>query len=140
MKRMITYSMSTKLNKIGDDLDRKGKPLIRHLIKFALYSNHRSSDHWADEIYSFIKDVDTYKGKNKAPSEEFIFRSLYTRGNYRYLHKWIKVVKEDYGDSDVSDQNVEEFVKSYLEWLSEELSTNLTVSRSSVRNELLKLS
>lgn len=139
MKRMIVYAMSRKLRDIGDDLDNKGKPLIRHLIKIALYPDHTSLNHWIDEIYSFLNQIDTYKGKNKAPSSDFIYNNLYSKGNYRYLYKWIKVIKQDYGDSDVSDYQVEQFVQNYIIWLSEELSDNLVVSKSSIRHKLMEL-
>lgn len=135
----VIYAMSRRLRDIGDDLDNIGKPLILHLVKVVLYSDHASLNHWIDEIYGFLHTIDTYKGRNKAPSSKFIFDNLYAKNNSKYLDRWINVVKEDYGNSDVSNYEVRKFVENYLTWISDELSTHLAVSKSAVRHKLFEL-
>lgn len=134
---MYIYSMSRKLKDTGADLDSKARTLILHLIKIVLYPYHKAQNHWFQEIYSAINDIDFIKGSNKLPKSEFIYHNI-TINHLSKFNKYIDIILKDYGDSDctISNDDILFYVQEYCRWLSAELSENGVISKTDVYEHL----
>ena len=128
---------SRKLKDIGANINSKGIPLIRHLVKIYLYPKSNSADHWVHEVYAFLHSIDTVKGKNDLPSEGFIYYHVYEFNRSR-VNTIIKSVLENYGGVDYSS-DIYDFLEEYIFWLSEELSMKGEVLASEVSRKLRDL-
>ena len=134
---MYIYSMSRKLKDIGADLDSKARTLILHLIKIVLYPYHKAQNHWFQEIYSAINDIDYIKGNNILPKSDFIYRNI-TTNHLNKLNRYIDIILKDYGNIDcsITNEDIRFYIQEYCRWLSTILSEDGVVSRTDVYQHL----
>lgn len=107
-------------------LDNIGDPLIEHLIKLFYYSDNGNTEHWKDEVYSFLHSVFKLKNNKKFPSSKFIFDSLtdsyfpvFDKMESSVLYRYDKTLRRNVS---YCDSSCKEFVSKYLRWISHELS------------------
>lgn len=117
--------MSKSSRDIGAELDEKARQVVVHLIKIYMFRERGNLIHWMDELFGFLHSVSRLKGKNKFPSSEFIFRNMWEGQKIRF-HRLVSQVYSKYSKAyepyDVTEDEIEDFVVSYLHWVADELS------------------
>ena len=134
MKRII-YCFAKDKNSLFSKLENQAEPLIKHFTKYFMYPGHVSSNHWADEIYSFLNSVSKLKRKNKRPTANQILNKTWIVYEDSIL-EYIPTVVEDYGYSEVDPNVVYENCKKYMMWLCTTLSDIGSVSKKACKLEL----
>lgn len=115
-------SMSEAQNKIYDKLTDASDNIVEHIVKLILYPNAQEVNHWKREIFSFLWKVDKLKGKNKYPSEKFIYNALSTHTDN--LGVYLDVIQDEYSDTpqSISVETAERCVDEYMKWVASNLS------------------
>lgn len=93
------------------------------LYSIILYQDRGNLDHWSKELYGFLPSIPNLKGKNRFPDKDTILSGLWDRTQTR-IHRMMCGLIRDYGYEpyDVSEDEVRDYVRRYLEWVAQELS------------------
>lgn len=127
-------------HKIEDMLVNKSPEIVEHLIKIYLYPDDVNTNHWKDEIYSFINRVPKIKFNNKFPSSKFIYEKTYGVW-WDTIPNMIKKVVSEYGDYHINYNigDILDFCSRYFNWLSRELSSNGLILKKNVYSTIDEL-
>ena len=110
--------------------------LISHLFKVYIMRDNESVNHWMDEIYSFCNDIPKLKGRNSFPKKEFIYKYLFgfMEDVFHQTYKRETAnIEYKYGyECKYTEDELKEFIRLYIQWLSEKLSNVGSVSNPEV--------
>lgn len=123
--------------------------VVEHLIYLTIDPKNINRNHWIEEIYAFIHDIDICKINKKFPKKSFIYSNTYGSSQDKYtnipsMKKRLKGICDSenitFTDSIYDIVNKIDFVCSnYFDWLSYELSTYGVVTLEDVGKRLNKL-
>ena len=147
--KIYINAMAEVQKEVERKLSGRTDKVITHLLYLCLAPNSTTVNHWIDEIYSFIHDIEMLKGKNKYPKKEKIYNWTYGKKQDRVNKTgWLGIQIEDALDK----ENLETYLTvnqvmdmldvvcdEYFTWLSAELSTIGAVSRRSVQKKVHEL-
>lgn len=128
------------LSEIKSDL--RGKYMntcIKHLLKLYLFSDSQNKNHWRVEVYASFNKVAKLRGNNKYPKPELIFNTIWNH----YSDILVNFV-EDIFDEEPNEEltttitgfEAENKLKQYIKWLSNQLGTKGSVTKSEVYSKL----
>ncbi len=140
------FEFAENKREIERQLSDKTDILVEHILYLIMDKNNSASNHWKQEIYSFIHSVKKLSGKNKFPTSKQIYGWTYDKISDCVTDTdWISVFVEDacdkecfeniYSITDIS-KRLHSFCTDYFTWLSESLSRIGIVSRQDVIHEL----
>ena len=118
--RLVEFAYDRR--KIEDILVNKSPEILEHLIKIYFYPGNDNTNHWKDEIYSFINRVPKIKFNN-------------TFGVWGdTIPNIVDKVLDEYGDSnrEYNMSDCLDFCSRYFTWLSNELSSKGLISKKDV--------
>lgn len=123
--------------------------VIEHLMYLALDPNNINRNHWEQEIYSFLYDIEFLKGGKKLPKRDFIYDNTYGVKRDQVLNdKWfltrVKGIcnKENMlrpKDIKLEQNNVDYICNNYFLWLSDNLSKDGIIDDEECYNYIDKL-
>ena len=106
--------------------------IVEHLMYLTLDPDNINRNHWKQEIYSFLYDIEFLKGGKKLPKKEFIYDNTYgvkkdQIQNYKWFSTRIKALcrKENIempDDIEITQNNVDFVCSCYFSWLATHLS------------------
>ena len=132
-------SMSEEQSRIYDKLTNASDKIVEHIVKLILYPDAQEYNHWKGEIFSFLWKVDKLKGKNKYPSEKFLYKALSTHTDN--VEVYLDVIKHMYKDQprNISTELATECVDLYMSWLAVNFSSKGSVRPDDVYVKLDKI-
>lgn len=132
--------MSEYQSKIYDKLTDAADKIVEHIVKLALFPNCiEEANHWKREIFSFLWKIDKLKGKNKYPSEKFIYNALSVHTDN--IEVYMDVISNDFKEapSSVSVKSMTDCVDSYMHWAAHTLSATGRLQSSEIYAKLDEL-
>lgn len=141
MKRYIR-AFSQRKKDIAADLDNHSLELVCHLINVYLFPDSVNQKHWRSEIYSFVPSIHKIKNKNRYPEPAFIYKNLISdrADNMDHFSRLVELVRQkEYEEIERDYLDIGEcitFVRTYINWLSIELSSYGIVMPNDVYKEL----
>ncbi len=130
-------AMSTTLKDIKNFIADASYQVDHHIIKLLLFPRSRDYNHWKQEIFSFIHDVDKVKSTNKWPQQHVILECLACHNDV--LDNYRITVEDEYEDLipiPVTNDDILHAIEDYQLFLAEGLSRNGLVRRADVYNML----
>lgn len=139
MKIYVT-AMSVPQNIVMNKLIDISSSLTDHLIKLYLFPTSQYTNHWRQEIFSFVNSIPKLKSTKRYPSSDFIFEHLssYLDQCAEGIEFWIN----EYGSlvpERVDPIEAENLITEYIKWLASKLSENGRVSASEIYAKLTEL-
>ena len=129
--------------------DRTGE-VMEHLLYLTLAPNCTTINHWMNEIFAFIHDVDKLRGKNKYPTFKQLYDWTYGKkrdtvvDQYNTMRNRIKNAEAienlhcDYTIEEITE--IYDYVcNSYFTWLCQELSNYGVVAINDVKATIKKI-
>ena len=134
---------------IERNLQSKSPKIIEHLFYLMLDPKNQAANHWKQEIYSFLNDIDALKSSKKIPKTKFIYDNTYGYKRDRiqsrvYMKNFLKDVcqKENLSTALTLEEimeNLDYLCYNYFMWLSEMLHENEFVIREWVYDKIDEL-
>jgi hypothetical protein len=143
--RYTVFSMSEHLKDIGFRLRNKRELIIEHLLKLYFFRGSPWDRDWVVHTYKAVFSVQTRKGNNKLPPEDWMYDCLFGGiediwGNiYKGFISVMRVESENWGSSVLKADREKEtfgFVKCYMLWLARRLHEAGEVSFNEVSAEI----
>lgn len=129
-------------------IDRTPK-IVEHFLKLIVDPKNPARNHWIQEIYSFIKEIDITKATKRFPKASFIYDNSYgavaDRVNTdRYIQARLSDIEDiEHINTDMTTEEVKCILNNvctqYFQWLSVELSNSGVVMHSEVRSKVDEL-
>lgn len=143
-KRIKYYltEMSESKSKIERDIKYNSRELIEHLLKCLLFQNTTNNlNHWGQEVYSYLKDVQKLKGSNKLPSEKMLYNctlGYFADSLLMKLNIYIESICEEENISikEYDKKLLYDCIIDYYKWLVPILSTKGAVKPSEVKAQI----
>lgn len=128
------------LSEIKSDL--RGKYMntcIKHLLKLYLFPNSQNKNHWRIEVYASFNKIAKLKENNKYPKPELIFSTIWNHYS-DILVNFVEDIFEEESDEEVivtvTGFEAEIKLRQYIEWLSNQLGTKGSITKSEVYSKL----
>ena len=138
--KLYVRGFSQYKNKIYDKLSNASEQIDEHIIRLLLYSNDSHVNHWMNEIWSFLYKVDKLKGKNKWPSEKFIYDAISCHNDIiDALVVGVKDKEANLFPNNISYSRILSALEEYQRWLAVNLSKYGQVAQADVKYELTNI-
>lgn len=137
MKRYIRCQ-AKPLADIGADIESKTPPVIQALIQLYLYPEATTREHWRQEVWANLHDIDLRKGSNKLPKRDFILKNTIVP-NMKFIESFVASVidKEiEFTPKAIDYNELCGLIDNYFDWLSEKLSQTRYISCKEVYTKL----
>lgn len=136
--KLYIRGQAKSLLDIGADLEDRTPPVIQALIQLYLYPNVSTTEHWRQEVWANLHQIDLRKGSNKLPKKEFILKNTIFP-NLKFLASFIESVidKEfEFTRIQIDYDELAGLIDNYFEWLATRLSQTRYVAAKEVYTKL----
>lgn len=125
--------MSNTLANVRDNVKYASYEIDHHIIKLLLFPDTEYTNHWKQEIFAFLHDIDKLKSTNKWPKETDILDWLACHNDV--LSNYRITVEDEYEDlvpCNISNSDILSAIEDYQAFLASNLASSGLVRRKDV--------